>query len=66
MPENSPEQAVSEQTTSIESPPVSARPEAHDGDEPRAALNRLAASLLQQRNTRFLIEYLRLRRRLRE
>lgn len=46
----------------IESPPPAARPETHDEADPRAALNRLAAALTQQRSTQLLLEYLRLRR----
>jgi|GEM_PF-4672199 len=49
----------------VESPPPAARPAFDSGDEPRVALNRLATLLTQQRNTRFLTEYLRLRRLLR-
>jgi len=53
------------ETPAVESPPPAARPAFDSGDEPRVALNRLATLLTQQRNTRFLTEYLRLRRLLR-
>jgi hypothetical protein len=62
MPEN--ETEVVEQPA-VESPPVAARPDTAATDDPRAALNRLAAAITQQRDTRFLLEYLRLRRSLR-
>jgi hypothetical protein len=48
-----------------ESPPPAAQPARVDAEDPRVALNRLAATLAQNRNPRFLVEYLRLRRLLR-
>ncbi|MCS7032424.1 MAG: hypothetical protein NZ561_00335 [Phycisphaerae bacterium] len=61
-----PERSTStEVTLPVQSPPPTARPPEADSEDPRASLCRLSTLLSQQRSTRLLLEYLRLRRMVR-